>query len=211
MSGTISTTEEEVVEETTPPTEEVVAEDKKEEEVSEEAPKEEVKAEEKSEEKEQEVPKVPESYEDFTLPEGLEPDEARSEEFKGVAKELGLSQEQAQGLVTFALEAETKAAEAQVKDWEATQDQWRSDTKNDEEIGGEKLKETRVDVSKAVGHFGNDAFKELLDITGVGDHVEMVRFLSKVGALMKEGGLNVDNSEVDTPKDPAKVMFPNMN
>ena len=208
MSGTISTTEEEVVEETTESEEEVVAEDEKKEEA---APAEDTTEEEVKEEESEEAPKIPESYEDFTLPEGLEPDEARSEEFKGVAKDLKLTQEQAQGLVDYALVAEQKAAKSQVDAWEATQEQWRSDTKTDEEIGGEKLKETKANVSQAVGHFGNDGFKELLNITGVGDHVEMVRFLNKIGALMKEGALNVDNSEVDTPKPPEKVLFPNMN
>ncbi len=97
-----------------PPKEEPGAEPPKEEPPKEEPPKEEPP-------KEEPKPKAPEEYAEFTVPEGTTLDEQTATEFKGLAKELDLTQEQAQKLLDFGGGKLRAQIEAPYKLWAKTQ------------------------------------------------------------------------------------------
>lgn len=153
---------------------------------------------------------APENYAEFKIPEGMELDKTLLDESIPVLKELNLTQEQAQRLVDLQTKFSTANAERVAKAWKDTVDKWVSDAKSDKEFGGTKFKESVVVAKDAINKFGNPAFKEMLDFTGIGNHPEMIRFLTKVGNLLKEDGIFHGSNNPGT-KDPAKIMFPNMN
>lgn len=150
-------------------------------------------------------PSVPEDYE-FQAPEGGELNKELVDEFKPLAKELGLSQENAQKLVDFQNKAEQKKQE----NWNNLQQEWMDKSQNDQEFGGQAFEENVAVARKALDTFGNDAFKEFLDFAGAGNHPEVIRFLYRVGKAVDEDKMHKGNAS-DGPKDPAKILFPNMN
>ncbi len=153
---------------------------------------------------------APDTYESFTLPEGMEVDKELVGEFGDVAKELKLSQTQAQKVVDLQTKTMTRAGELLQERWEGTQKEWRESTENDKEYGGKGLDESLVFAKKAIEVFGNDAFAEAMESTGMGNHPEMLRFLWKVGKSTGEDGILKGGVEAGAPKDLASRIFPNM-
>ena len=97
---------------------------------------------------------------------------------KGIAKDLGLSKEQAQ---KFYEQAQDKVNEINTQALENAKVEWINQTVADEEIGGQHLTESRNNALKAIRSFGSNEFKELLINTGIIEHPEIIRFLSRVG------------------------------
>ncbi len=129
-------------------------------------------------------------YEPFTLPEGMESDDEGMAAFTEQAQELGLTQEQAQALVTLGAER-TQAAieqyiqaqnEVNAQAWE----QWAEETKKDKELGGAKLKENLDTAKRALDHFGSDGLKQLLTESGIGNHPEVIRHFYRVGMTIAD-------------------------
>lgn len=149
----------------------------------------------------------PVEYTDFTLPEGFHVEEGLMGEFKEVAKELNLSQENAQKLVDL----QTKFTLAQAKNWETVKSDWVKAAKSDGEIGGGKWDENVATARQAIDQFGSDELKAALDSTGVGNHPEFIRFAFRVGKALKEDGMLSGSNRGESPRDPAKILFPNMN
>jgi len=153
---------------------------------------------------------APETYSDFTLSEGIEADEATMDEFKVLAKEENWSQEKAQKLVDLQNKAMIRAGDALKQRWYDTQKEWRDSTENDKAFGGDKLDESLVFAKSAIKKFGNDAFSEMLESTGMGNHPEIVRFLYKIGKSISEDDIMAGRAAASSPRDPAKTLFPNM-
>jgi len=129
--------------------------------------------------------KAPESYEfsvPEVLPEGYELDKAVTDEVATVARELDLSQEQAQSMLNTVLPVMHRRAEEQQT---ALNDQWQAETKADAEIGGLKLDETVKFADRAAKAYGSEGFGDLLK-SPFGSHPEVVRFLMKVGRTVSE-------------------------
>lgn len=159
-----------------------------------------------------EVEKAPDEYTDFTLPEGMALDEDLVKEFKPLAKELGLSQDKAQKLVDLQTKTMEKIGKATQAAWENTLTEWRKASETDAEFGGTALKENIVFAKTAIDKFGNDKLREALDVTGVGNHPEFVRFMVKVGKAVSEDKVRVGNSaDTSVYRDPAKLLYPGMN
>ena len=108
---------------------------------------EEKKGEEKAEDKKPE-PKAPEEYAEFTVPEGTTLDEQTATEFKGLAKELDLTQEQAQKLLDFGGGKLRAQIEAPYKVWNEMQAKWQAEVKADPEIGGTKYEQSIKDAAQ---------------------------------------------------------------
>lgn len=147
---------------------------------------------------------IPESYE-FTLPEGQELDQGMVEAMTPVFKEVGLSQEQAQKLVDAYAPQVQRMVEAQhesaIKSFKETVDGWKTDTQK--ELGAEAKAKLAL-CSKAIDQFGTPKLREVLNETGVGNHVELVNFMVKVGQLIAE------DKFVDTTTRPPKesALYP---
>lgn len=138
------------------------------------------------------------TYEPFTLPDGAVADEALTEEFLPVVKELGLSQKGAQKLVDF----KAKLDQANLKRWGDHLSDLRTQAKADPEIGGARYNENLSVAVKAVQKFGGPALQKVLNQYGVGAHPEMIRAFAKIGRAMGEtpgldngGGSGMSNAK----------------
>jgi len=154
---------------------------------------------------------APEMYEDFVVPDGIEVDKEMLEKFTPVAKELGLTQVQAQRLVDLQSERVTEALQSQADAWQQTMDDMQSATAEDNEIGGEHYEENIALARNAVKVLGTPELASRLDATGTGNDPEFIRFFMRVGKAIGEDRLNFGNAVGAGPKDPAKVLFPNQN
>lgn len=159
---------------------------------------------------------APESYTDFTVPDGAELPAGLADDIKSVAKELKLTQEQAQKLADLGLKHGTVSAEAQAKALQDMQAEWVTSAKGDKEFGGEKFDANLAVAKKALDTFGTAEFKELLNATGLGNHPEVIRVLFKVGSKISEDGSVVPAGK-SSPNDDksfrgiAKMLYPNSN
>jgi hypothetical protein len=124
---------------------------------------------------------APEKYE-FTAPEGVTLDAEAVAEFEPVAREMNLTNEQAQKLV----ELQTKLVQKQMQQWDQTVDGWVSTIKSDQEIGGEGLKQNIALAQRALSQFGTPELKAALDATRMGSHPELVRVFARIGKAMAE-------------------------
>ncbi len=133
-------------------------------------------------------PAAPEKYE-FTPPEGQELDANALAVFEPIAKELGLSQEQAQKLVDIYPQIQQQQAEA----WSKQVADWGEQVKADKEIGGDKFNASVGAAQRALDQFGNPELREYLNASGLGNHPALVRFCAKVGKAMAEDTFVVPN------------------
>lgn len=154
---------------------------------------------------------APEKYEDFKYPEDMELDKSKLEQGMALFKELNLPQDKAQKLVDFYSSVVQEAQKAWEQSWNNTQKEWVDTTKADKEIGGDKLEANLEAARHVVKEYGTPALIEALNLTGIGNHVEVIRFLSKIGKMMKEDSVDGGGDNVQTERDVAKTLFPNQN
>lgn len=160
--------------------------------------------------KKEEAPKEVE-YTEFKLPEGFVADPEVTTEFKTAAKELKLTQEQAQKLVDMQTKLVTKQDKAIQDQWKATQDEWRSKSESDKEFGGKDFK-ANVGIAKtALDKFGTPELKAAINSTGMGNHPELIRFFYKVGKAISEDKVVPGNQRPAGHQGLAKTLFPSMN
>lgn len=160
-------------------------------------------------EKQPEAPQLPESYE-FTAPEGVEVFDGAKEVYAEVAKELGLTQEQAQAAYE---KLSSKGHASQVARVEAMRNEWAQASTKDAEFGGEKLQENLVVAQKALTSFGSPALRQLLNESGLGNHPEIIRAFYKVGKATSEDAFVSGVAQGRKASDDARGMYPasNMN
>jgi len=151
--------------------------------------KEEELSDEERERKEMNESPAPEEYEDFTLPDGFEIDQEALAQFTPLAKELDLSQKAAQKLIDFRVEEKKAEAQQAWDNWNKTQDEWRGETRNDPEVGGQNFKENKAYAKTALDAYGNEKFSQLLDTTGLGNNVNAFKFLAAIGKDIAEDKL----------------------
>ena len=132
---------------------------------------------------------APETYSDFTLPEGQTLDKETIAEYLPLFKEMNLSQDAAQRLVdTYAKQTASQESRL-LKLVEDTRAQFVADLKADSVIGN-KLEAVRTDINRAFTHLPPDvvtAAKAALDYTGGGDHPAIVRAFYELSKLVNEG------------------------
>jgi len=160
---------------------------------------------------------APESYADFTLPEGVTVDAERTEAFKGLAKELNLTQEQAQQLVTFEAAKMRELLEAPYKLWFDTQEQWRQQIMADPEIGGDKLAANIAASSRLFQPSADNplikttaegqALTQALAATGAANHPDIVRFFVRLGQSMGEGSFVAGRAPQGDKPSAADLLF----
>lgn len=140
-------------------------------------------------EKEQKQDGAPEKYE-FKPAEGQELDAAALEQFEPIARELNLTNEQAQKMVDlYGTKIMPMVQQQQVEAWQKTTEQWAADVKADKEIGGDKLTGNLSAAQRALAQFGTPELKEYLEGTGLGNHPELVKAFVKIGKAMSEDGM----------------------
>lgn len=162
--------------------------------------------------KEPEKPEgAPEKYE-FNLPEGIVLDEAINTEFKGLAKELNLSQENAQKLLDLEfkhLQNQTKAA---AESWTKTTNDWAEQTKKDLGTGyQEELKYAAKFIDRIAGPELGKEVRKLLDDTKMGNHPALAKLFIAAGKAISEDTLEVGSSkEGGDQQNLGQIFYPNM-
>lgn len=132
---------------------------------------------------------APAEYADFQLPEGIEIDADVMTEFKGLAKELGITQEAAQKLIDLQSSMEEKRAETLQQMVADQSQQWANQVKNDPEIGGENYDQSVALAVKTIETFGSPELRTLLNDSGLGNHPELVKFCHRIGKAISEDKL----------------------
>lgn len=150
---------------------------------------------------------TPDDY-TFTPPEGFELDEQLADAFKPVAKELKLSQDQAQGLVEkFAPQMLARFGEQQQAHWKEVQKQWAGEFKSDPEYGGKNLEASLADVARARDYFGPE-FAQTIKLLGGNNHPAVLKGLAKVGKALAEDAPGFGKPVAGKP-DALRELYPN--
>lgn len=151
----------------------------------------------------------PETYADFTLPEGFDVDQDVLDMATPVFKDLNLSQENAQKVVDLFAAVTAESEKRQLEGFAQLIGSWQEDAFKDPEIGGEKFEENAGIAMLAMDKFGTPELKELMNDHGVGNHPEMIRFMWKVGKLLKEDVPDNGGSAPAEQKDAVSILYPN--
>lgn len=138
---------------------------------------------------------APEKYE-FSAPEGTALDKAAVEQFEPIARELNLSQKQAQKLVDlYGSKVMPQLMKQQAESWQKQVADWGTAAKEDKEIGGDKFGANLEKAKQAMGTFATPELREFLESSGMGNHPEIIRLMVKVGAAMSEDNLVTSNEK----------------
>lgn len=157
---------------------------------------------------------VPEVYEAFKTPDGIEIDPDVMPEVEAVFKELGLSQDKAQIAFERFLsiqerlygtpEQQMQAAEQQIV---ALNTRLAEECKNLPDIGGEKFGESLSMASKVMQQFGSPEFRSLIAYTGVGSHPEFFKMMVAIGSKMSPDNFVQGGEGAVTERRGEDIMF----
>lgn len=164
---------------------------------------------------------APESYTDFSVPEGHTLDAAAIESATPMFRELGLTQDQAQKLVDFYSTQVGKINAENEGYMETMRTQWREELKADKDIGG-KLDQVKVEIGRAIDRLPptvREPFKEAMNLTGAGDHPAVIKAIHAFASLIGEGTHVTGNAPsehgqsktgVSNRPSAAQSMYPNL-
>lgn len=147
---------------------------------------------------------VPETY-DFKniVPDGMDYDEASAAAFGEVAKKAGLSQEQASAIAAYGMQYMQQGVDVALKAIYDTQAAWADEART--QLGGE------FDATVAKAAAARDAlaakvpgFTAMLNETGAGNRIEMIRLMAAIGDLIGE-----DGGERNSSGGTEKSIYPN--
>lgn len=155
-------------------------------------------------EKEQKQEGAPEKYE-FKTAEYIELDTEALKDFEPVARELNLTNEQAQKLVDVYPKILAGVQQRQAEAWQQTTEQWAADVKADKEIGGDKLPSNLSAAQRALDQFGTPKLKTYLNDTGLGNNPDLVKAFVKIGKAMSEDGMVTGSN--DGQRSAAEVLY----
>ena len=155
---------------------------------------------------------APEAYEDFKLPEDAKLAPEVLESTKTLAKELDLSQDQAQKVADLLAQASTtssQAATAALADrFKATTTQWLAELKADKEIGGDKLDASVAKARAAMEAVAAPELVALLRHSGLGDNVHVVKhFLRIAPAVLQDRTVQSGNQPGGPRKSAAERLY----
>lgn len=159
---------------------------------------------------------APEAYEDFTLPEGATLAAEVLDEAKGLAKELDLSQDQAQRVVGLLAKAsaesgktaDSAATQRQVDAVKTVVDGWIDEIRKDKDIGGDKLTESLAQAREAMEATTTPQLRELLKRSGLGNNVHVIKhFLQIAPAFRSDKHLDSGAQPGGGAKSKAAVLY----
>lgn len=126
---------------------------------------------------------IPESY-DLKLAKDTPLDQTDVERIAANAKELGLTNEEAQTQLELESEAISGYKSKQEIMVKEIREGWIEAAKKDKDIGGDNFKGNLEKANRVIEKYGSEAFRKALNETGFGDHPEVIRIFSKLGGLM---------------------------
>lgn len=126
--------------------------------------------------------------------------------FSGAAKDLNLSQEQADSLVAKMQPALVKSNEAYLA---RCAKQWEEQAVSDAEYGGDKLAESLPVAKRAYKQFASEKLREEFRESGLDKHPEVIRLFLHVGQAVS-GDVAIQGQAAKGPGyADARTMYPN--
>lgn len=154
---------------------------------------------------------VPLTADDLKFPEGMQVADADRDGFLGILNNRALSpSEQAQALIDLQAKVSKEASEAGSQAWTEMQTQWQNDVRNDPEIGGAKLDANLASIGKLIDQYGSDELRAVMDLTGAGNNVHVVKFLANVARQLTEGGPVQSAQPPAQQQSLASILYPTM-
>ena len=151
----------------------------------------------------------PAEYADFVVPEGVVLDQALTTEFKSIAKDMGLKQEQAQQLTDMAVKLSQKFSDSQQQAITEQRTAWEGEARADKEFGGEKFDENLSVAKKALDVLATPELINLLNTTGLGSNPDLIRVFYRAGQLLSEDSLVPGTKALTTGgKTLAQTLYP---
>lgn len=154
----------------------------------------------------------PEAYE-FKAPDGMELDRQLVDDFEPLARDLNLTQAQADQMVSLYAEKILPRIEAQqIEAWAEKTASWAKEAKADKELGGDKFEENMGTAKTALDKMGTPELVEFLNTTGLGNHPEMIRLFHRIGKSISDDAFHTPTGTgAKGPVDAAKTLYPTMN
>ena len=151
---------------------------------------------------------APEKY-DIKAPDGVTLDAEVLGQFEGLAKELKLSQEEAQKLADVGTQMSQKWASQQAEAIQTAAAEWAAASSSDKEFGGDKLTENLAVSKKALDAFGTPELSKLLNESRLGNHPEVIRFMYRAGKAISEDRMVTGGAGPAGGTTTASVLYPN--
>ena len=129
---------------------------------------------------------IPESYDlASVIPEGFELNQERMESFTAVAKEAGLSQENASKLAAYGIQMMQESASDVQQEFASKVNTWGEQAKT--ELGAEFTNTVRLAASGIeVMEKQIPELRTMLNETGAGNHPVMIKAMAMIGKLVAE-------------------------
>lgn len=145
----------------------------------------------KGTETEDKVKKDPEPIQEQTpielkIPENSALSDEDVDSVKELAKELSLDTKQAQALLDREDQIQKKMEEISVQDLKDKSEEWLKSARQDREIGRANFDKSLESAHQALKEFGSPELNELLNQTQLGNHPEVIRAFSKIGAMISD-------------------------
>lgn len=151
---------------------------------------------------------APEQYE-FQYPEGVEVDPVMLDRATQLFKESRLPQDQAQKFVDEYVRIQNELGQAFAHHRAQQDQQWAAQAQADPEIGGPKFQENLGIALKAMEAYGSQDLIRDLEATGMGSNPHLIKAFYKAGLALREDGFQ-QGGALGGDRDPAKVLYPNM-
>ncbi|WGL96480.1 peptidase [Arsenophonus nasoniae] len=129
---------------------------------------------------------------DFKVSEGQQLDVTAVKAFEPIARELDLSNEQAQKMVDlYGAKIMPQVIKQQAEQWQQQIDSWVKTVNEDQQLGSV---ESINHAQKALEKFGSPDLKQYLNDTGLGNHPELIRVFANIGQAMAEDNMVTGNN-----------------
>lgn len=151
---------------------------------------------------------APEKYADFKLPEGVKLEDADKAAFETTAKDLGLTQEQAQKFVERELSIRAAAPAAQKQQLEQITTLWTEQAKADPLIGGTDHAKHLAVAKTGMEKHASAELQDLLSKTGLGAHPEVIKHFFNLGKASSQDGFVPAPNKGDAVIPLAQRLYP---
>lgn len=155
--------------------------------------------------------KAPETEYEFSFEEGVEVDPDTLGNLKELAKEFGLTQEQAQKIADLGAAQSQKWVALQEQAITEASTQWVEQVKSDKEIGGDRLSENLGIAKRALDRFGSPELSKLLDESRLGNHPELIRTMYRIGKAISDDAVVPGSRSAFGSNSPAQRLYDNSN
>ena len=145
---------------------------------------------------------------ELTMPENTLLSESAMDEIAQVAKEQGLSNDQAQKVLDMQSQAVSNFSERMEQSHYEQVESWGEEIRADKDLGGENLGKNAELAKRAVSELVGDDFLAELDSTGYGNHPKLFKLLVSVGKQMYADDLVLAGAQPNQPVSMADRFYP---